>query len=65
MVCEIKLVLGETQPLGKFLSFLAGNRAYEDMGRPRGLRSLRKTHFENILPSPFRDRDPRYPKGGP
>ena len=37
----------------KILSFLAGNRAYEGMGRPRGLRGFRKTHLENILPSPF------------
>ena len=53
------------QPLRKFLSFLAGYRAYEGMGKPRGPRRFRKTHLENILPSPFWDRDPRYPKGGP
>ena len=62
---DARLKYGGSQPLGNFLSFLAGNRAYEGMGRPRGLRRLRKTHLENILPSPFWDRDPRYPKGGP
>ena len=41
------------QPLGKILSFLAGNRANEGMGRPRGLKRFRKPHLENILPSPF------------
>ena len=42
-----------TQPLGKFLSFLAGNRANEGMRRPRGLRRFRKTKKENILSSRF------------
>ena len=54
-----------TQPLGKYLSFLEASIAFEGMGRPRGFRRFRKTHLENILPRGSRDRDPRYPKGGP
>ena len=57
--------LWNTQPLGKFLSFLEATIAFEGMGRPRGFRRFRKTHLENILPRGSRDRDPRYPKGVP
>ena len=40
-------------------------RTFEGRGRTRGFRRFRKAHLENILPRGSRDRDPRYPHGGP
>ena len=61
-----QISLSQPRPL-EFLKgfFLASYRAYESMKGPRGLRRFRKTHMENILPSQFWSRDPRYPKGVP
>ena len=42
--------VGDTQPLGKFLSFLEDPRTFEGRGRARVIRRFRKAHLENILP---------------
>ena len=42
--------VGDTQPLGKFLSFLEDPRTFEGRGRARVIRRFRKAHLENIPP---------------